>query len=256
MILTAKLIGWTLVAVLVLLIGPILLLATGKVSWSGDWSTANRDSASLAPAPESHPEAIIQVYGARAFRWRGAFGVHTWIAAKPEGAEAYTIYEVTGWRHRATGRGLHVRRDLPDRNWFGSRPEIYGDLRGPEAEKLIPRLETAVASYPYAERYGLWPGPNSNTFVAHVVRQLPELGADLPPTAIGKDFLGNGLSFGPPPSGRGLQLSLHGLAGLLLSWEEGLEINLLGLSAGVDPFDLALRLPGLGKLSLPALWKG
>lgn len=101
-----------------------------------------------------------------------------------------------------------------------------------------------------------WPGPNSNTFVAHVVRQLPELSADLPPTAIGKDFMGDGLAFGAPPSGRGLQVSLHGLAGLLLSPEEGLEVNLLGLSIGLDPLDLAFRLPGLGTLALPTLWKG
>ena len=44
--------------------------------------------------------------------------------------------------------------------------------------------------YPYADSYRVWPGPNSNTFTAFVLREVPELRVDLPPTAIGKDYLG------------------------------------------------------------------
>ena len=42
----------------------------------------------------------------------------------------------------------------------------------------------------------------------------------------------------------------NGVLGLLAGREEGLEINLLGLNLGVDPLDLALRLPGVGRLGL------
>jgi hypothetical protein len=34
----------------------------------------------------------------------------------------------------------------------------------------------------------MWPGPNSNTFTAAVLRAVPELAILLPPNAIGKDF--------------------------------------------------------------------
>ena len=34
----------------------------------------------------------------------------------------------------------------------------------------------------------------------------------------------------------------------MVAAEEGLEINVLGLSFGIDPAALALRLPGIGKL--------
>jgi hypothetical protein len=34
----------------------------------------------------------------------------------------------------------------------------------------------------------------------------------------------------------------------MIGVEEGIEFNLLGLAIGVDPLDLALRLPGLGRL--------
>jgi hypothetical protein len=93
----------------------------------------------------------------------------------------------------------------------------------------------------------MWPGPNSNTFTAWVLRAVPELGADLPPTAIGKDYTGKKL-VGSAPSGRGFQFSLFGLAGLTASGVEGLELNLLGLTFGINPFDPALKLPLVGRI--------
>ena len=50
---------------------------------TGDWRTASHRSAGLAPDPASHRDAVVQVYAARTFGWRGAFAVHTWLAAKP-----------------------------------------------------------------------------------------------------------------------------------------------------------------------------
>jgi len=122
------------------------------------------------------------------------------------------------------------------------------DLRGPDAERAIPKIIRAANAYPYKDRYHVWPGPNSNTFTAHVARQVPALRLDLPPTAIGKDYLGDSTFINTPPSGTGLQVSIFGLAGVIVSPVEGLEINVLGLSFGVDPGELALRLPGIGKL--------
>jgi hypothetical protein len=50
------------------------------------------------------------------------------------------------------------------------------------------------------------------------------------------------------PSGSGFQLSLWGLAGILLAADEGLEINLLGLSLGLAAVRPALKLPAIGRL--------
>ncbi len=106
----------------------------------------------------------------------------------------------------------------------------------------------AVAAYPFKRAYRTWPGPNSNTFTAAVGRAVPELGLDLPPTAIGKDYLGTDIFAARSPSGTGYQVSLFGVLGLLVGREEGIEINLLGLAFGLDPLDLELRLPGLGRI--------
>jgi hypothetical protein len=200
----------------------------------------------LAPDPASTPEAVVQVYGARCSGWLGYFGIHTWIAVKPTDARAYTIYEVIDWRLRRSGSAVAIRRRAPDARWGGNAPAVLANKRGDGADALIGRIDKAAREYPYAGDYAAWPGPNSNTFTAYVARAVPELGLDLPPTAIGKDYLGDRL-YATAPSGGGLQLSLFGLLGVLASGVEGVEINVLGLAFGIDPFSPALRLPLVGR---------
>jgi hypothetical protein len=213
----------------------------------GNWRRASREPVGLAPDPAVTPEPVVQVYAARAVRWRGYFGVHTWIAAKGTNADAFTVYEVTGFRVRRGGRAVNVSRRAPDGRWFGSAPDLLADVRGAGVDALIRRIEEAAALYPYNGTYRIWPGPNSNTFTAFVLRRVPELRVDLPANAVGKDYLGRRV-FDSSPSGTGAQASLFGVLGLLAAAEEGLEVNLLGLAFGVDPNDLSLRLPFVGRL--------
>ncbi len=235
---------------LLLLLGPIAVAVGGEANVARDWSQASRESANIAPDPAATPGAVVQVYAARTFGWRGAFAVHTWISIKPEGADAYTIYEVIGWRAFHGGSALQIHQGVPDRLWYGARPELLADLRGESAARAIPEIREAVKSYPWADDYRTWPGPNSNSFTAYVSRRVPALALDLPPTAIGKDYLGDTTVFAPTPSGAGFQVSVLGLLGVLVSAEEGIEINLFGLAFGIDPGDIALRLPGAGLLKL------
>ncbi len=230
--------------------GPLISLARGDVDMSNSWRTASRQSAGLAPDPAAAPEAIVQVYAARAFGWRGAFSVHSWIATKRAGAPDYTVYQVIGWRKFYGRPALVVRPDAPDRYWYGSRPELLVEARGDGVDRLIDRIEAAVAAYPFADSYRMWPGPNSNSFTAFVARQVPELALELPPTAVGKDYLGANSFFAPAPSGTGYQLSLFGLLGVLVAEREGLEINVLGLTFGIDPLRPALKLPGVGRIGV------
>jgi hypothetical protein len=214
----------------------------------GDWRTADRSSAGIAPDPATTAEPIIQAYGARAFRWRGAFAVHTWIAVKRQGADQFTTYQVVGWRHWRGLPALAQSDGPPDRHWFGNRPKVYLDLRGEGVEALIDKVEAAGESYPYKTSYRTWPGPNSNTFTAYVARAVPELGLELPPHAVGKDYLGATDFVASAPSGTGYQVSLFGLFGLLAARAEGLEVTILGLTFGIDPLDLAIKLPGVGSI--------
>lgn len=233
-------------ALLGLLVLP-LFASCATLQRDPNWWQARRDPSGQAPDPATTPEAVLQVYAARAVGWKGVLGVHTWIVVKLTGAPAYTRYEVMGW---GVGRGfpaVRVNRTGPDNYWFGARPELLLDRRGEGTDALIVKIEAAVAAYPYRDAYRTWPGPNSNTFTAYVARAVPELGLELPPTAVGKDYLPDG-PVAWAPSGTGVQLSLLGLLGVLVGWEEGLEVNLLGLTFGLDLNRPALKLPGLGRV--------
>ncbi|MET0584311.1 MAG: DUF3750 domain-containing protein, partial [Candidatus Binatia bacterium] len=94
-----------LICLLVFVALPLYTVLSGQAPLGRDFRTADRSSAGIAPTPETTPEAVVQVYSARALNWRGIFGVHTWIATKPENAPEYTIHQVIGWR---AYRGLPV----------------------------------------------------------------------------------------------------------------------------------------------------
>lgn len=235
------------------LIYAVPIFAAGVARWlkgpQEHWSRADRSSIGIAPDPVRTPEAAVQVYAAQTYGWRGVFGLHTWIAAKPAHAAVWERYEVVGF---GVSRGLPAVRigpGVPDGRWYGNDPVLLAELRGTQADDAIRRLRAAAGDYPYPRRYTAWPGPNSNTFIAYLARRVPELHLDLPANAIGKDYPVDGI-WARTPSGTGWQLSLGGFAGLAVGLEEGIELDLLGLGAGVDFNRPALRLPGIGRLGM------
>lgn len=233
-------------------VGLLLILLAGVLASNlpaADWRTASRAPAGLAPDPATTKEAVVQVYAARAVRWRGYFGVHSWVAVKPTGAEAFTVFELMGYQTRRTGNGVRVSERAADGYWYGNRPILLADVRGPGVDAVIDRIHAAAKDYPYAEEYRIWPGPNSNTFIAHLLRAVPELGVDLPAHAIGKDYIGSRV-MATTPSRTGAQVSLFGALGIAAGWEEGLELNIIGLSFGINPRRLGIELPMLGDVSV------
>jgi uncharacterized protein DUF3750 len=215
---------------------------------NGQWWSASREPAGLAPDPRSTSEAVVQVYAARTVGWRGYVGVHTWIAVKRTAASRFTVYEVIGYRI-SSGNVVVASQRHPDARWFGARPELLSDVRGEGVDRIIDDVEAAVRSYPYAHRYRVWPGPNSNTFIAWVLRHAPKLRTDLPATAIGKDYLG-WLPIAKAPSNTGVQLNLFGVLGVIIAWREGVEFNLLALTFGIDLRRLSIKLPLIGRVGL------
>ena len=220
----------------------------GLLALAGASVTAeNADSVALDPTAVSEP--VVQVWGARTRGAKGLFGVHTWVAVKPEGASEYTVYEVVGWRLRWSESAVVVRNRAPG-HWFGAEGELYAEKRGAGVEALIERIDKAAHEYPYAKTYTLWPGPNSNTFTAWIARAVPELEADLPATAIGKDYIGSDM-ISTAPSGSGFQFSLRGLLGVAASGVDGIELNILGLNFGVGPS--GIKLPLVGRIGAPRI---
>jgi hypothetical protein len=231
-----------------LIIITLLTAAAG----AQDWRTADRSSAKIAPSPVQEPRAVVQVYAARAVRWRGWFAVHTWIAIKEKEGRSYEVLQVVGWRLR---RGLSPIMDEPgepDRRWYGKQPSLICELRGEKAESAIVKIRKAAHDYPYRDSYRAWPGPNSNTFTSYILRSVPELDAALPPNAIGRDWLARGRPLSRSESGTGVQLSLLGLMGFTVGLREGVEVQLLGLCFGVDFLRPALKFPLIGRVGMRA----
>ncbi len=240
-----KLIMLAIVAVfLVPLIARAAFYAAGNGprSWrDADWSSTG----ALPPADEYKPARVI-VFTGTAGAWKGIFAVHSWVVLKPAGASEWTRYDVVGWGNPVRTNGWPA-----DGRWFGNMPVAIADIAGADAEKLIPRIEAAVRAYGFnhAGDYRVWPGPNSNSFTAAILRAVPELGVALPPNAVGRDFRDR-IYAGLTDSGTGVELNLHGLAGIKLGWTEGIELNLLGLVAGLDLRHPGVKLPGFGRIGV------
>ena len=237
-----------LLALLILFLLPIAARAAlfayegGPHSWrDADWSSIG----SLPPA-SAHPEARVLFLSGRTGGWKGVVAIHSWIVVKPANATNWRRYDVVGW-----GNPVRINGWAPDGRWFGDRPRVIADLKGEEAEALIPKIEAAIKDYQYANAgdYRIWPGPNSNTFVATVLRAVPELGVTMPPNAIGRDFR-PGPYLGRTDSGTGIEASLWGALGIKVGWVEGIEVNVIGLVAGFDLRNPGVKLPAFGHVSV------
>jgi Protein of unknown function (DUF3750) len=151
-----------------------------------------------------------------------------------------------GW-----GQPLRSNGWAPDGRWFGDAPRVLVDVRGKTAAALIPKVKEAITAYSYNNfgDYRIWPGPNSNTFTATVLRALPELETTLPPNAVGKDFRPYPY-LGLTDSRTGVEASLWGILGVKVGWVEGVEFNFFGLVAGLDLRHPGLKLPGFGRVGI------
>ena len=108
-------------AAAVVIVLPLAGSVAGVFGRDLDWRTAPRYSIGIAPDPRLVREPVVQVYVARAFGWRGAFGVHSWFAVKPSGANAFDVYEVVGWSVLHGYPAVSRSQRPPDGMWFGNR---------------------------------------------------------------------------------------------------------------------------------------
>jgi hypothetical protein len=198
--------------------------------------------APLDPPPR---EPVVQL---RCGPLRGGLGwvaVHYWFVAFDPGEGEWHRWEL--WQKADMGGTSwgHVHRDLlsPVSGVNGFPPQVMAEWRGDEALHLLAALADSP-EYPDRGRYLAWPGPNSNTYIAWVLRRAG-VSADLDPRGIGKDYLGApGVALTTTRTGVQAETSLlGGKAGLL----DGVEIHFLCFTSGLDTWPPALKTP-LGRL--------
>jgi hypothetical protein len=101
----------------------------------------------------------------------GAIAVHYWFVVTDD-AGACHRWEV--WQTKNAGGTSygHVHCDLkaPDGGVGGGPSHIAAEWAGEDAARLAAVL-AKPETYPHRQRYRLWPGPNSNSFVAWVLER-------------------------------------------------------------------------------------
>jgi hypothetical protein len=230
-----------------------LLPALASAGWwyvkerPGNWREADWTSAHILPEAEDDQDAAIYIFSATTGGMKGAVASHSWIVTKGQGDTTYNRYDKVGW-------GSPIRRNgyPADARWYSNTPHLVTSVKGEDATRLISKVEQAIQSYPYSTpgAYRIWPGPNSNTFVAHVLRSVPELDAVLPPNAVGRDYLPEGKLFSVDADGMDMHATLYGLLGVSAGVRSGLEVHFMGLVAGIDVMRPAVKIPALGRFGV------
>lgn len=100
----------------------------------------------------------------------GVLAVHHWFVVSEGGiAQRWEV-----WQRRAAGgtHWDHLHRDLmhPDRG-VGGGPMVRLARWEGEAARALTAVLREPERYPFRERYRYWPGPNSNTYAAWVLRE-------------------------------------------------------------------------------------
>jgi hypothetical protein len=112
--------------------------------------------------------------------------VHYWFVVFDEtGCHRWEVWQTKNAGGRSIG---HVHCDLkPAEAGVGGGPSrLAAEWTGEAAENLRKVLQEPE-SYPFCQNYRYWPGPNSNTFAAWVLRKAG-VQHELGPMALGKRY--------------------------------------------------------------------
>ena len=109
----------------------------------------------------------MRIFSARTVSWRGIVATHSWVVIKELRGAAYERFDYTAW-----GGPIWKDRFVPDGRWFGAEPEVIFAADGENAQRMIPLIRSTIERYRYPNPgdYRIWPGPNSNTFVAAIMQ--------------------------------------------------------------------------------------
>ena len=213
------------------------------------WLCIGVAAAVLLPACQSNrtirPDAVVVVKDVRIPKtepWPSRFARHSYVEFRQNPQSQWRRLEIrtpkSGIEHtEITDEEAHA----PVR--FGEKVRVLAQFT-PEGRVVKgARLEELARSYDDSV-YRPWPGPNSNTFIEHLLRETDGVWAVLEHNAVGKE---HGLYAGPTAGGTGLEVQTTYLGGAV-GLREGVEINLLGLTVGVRIWPPAILIPILPEI--------
>ena len=116
----------------------------------------------------------------------GFIAWHYWFVVNDEtGCHRWEVWQTKNAGGFCIGR-VHCDLKAPDAGVGGGPSRVAARWDGEDARRITQVLEKAQ-SYPYCERYRMWPGPHSNTCAAGVLREAG-FAARLDPRGIGRNY--------------------------------------------------------------------
>ncbi len=182
--------------------------------------------------------------------WVSRFASHTWFDLKNGAETNWGRVEILAADSGVMMYKIPASEARADERWT-NRVSVIGMVEGDAAQQMIPQLLALAKNYADKANYYAWPGPNSNTFVARLARELPGLHLQFNHNAAGKDYT-PWFHAGPSVTGTGWQADTW-LLGLQAGWRDGLQFHFLQLTFGISLFPPALDLPILPRIGWPAL---
>lgn len=177
--------------------------------------------------------------------WYSRFAEHTWVDVKCGNDARWIRAEVVGAHSGARCDTISAREAYCDWRWSAEAVRVHRVVTGESARRVAERIAAVTEALDprYSNGgYEAWPGPNSNTFMRELVRELPELAFAFDHNAVGKDY--TWLDVGWSPSRTGVTFDTWPL-GATLALEEGVELHFLQLTFGVRLWPPRLLLPFL-----------
>ena len=238
-----------------------------------------------APRPSmisTQPEAMVVVQSTLlpdSTPFYAHFAHHSWIDLKPQGWDRWIRLEVD----RYTGVEVET---IPSKKFytdvrFGGKTSVLAIYRSDTAEVLISQIlaethrqsifenqlvfdpkdlqgfldgyDRGFFSYqPWTREYDTIPGPNSNTFIASLIDEISGLEVELHHNAVGKDYPDR-FRIGTTSAGLGFEVDSPYL-GCGIGLKQGIELHLIGLTAGLSIWPPAIKIPILPRIGFQPGW--
>jgi hypothetical protein len=240
-----------------LLLGPVC-----RTLWKGRWLLLAWLGVCLAgagygrlypttfpPLPASPAEPMVQLRCAPLPGVLGYVAEHHWFLEFDPDEGRWHRWEL--WQEADVGGTSwgHVHRDLTgvESGLNGYPARVVAEWHGQAARDLRVALATSP-TYPHRGRYLAWPGPNSNTYIAWVLRRSG-VPADLGSLGIGMDYPGKFGGVAVSTTRTGVQAETPVL-GARVGPLEGVEIHFLCFTFGIDTWPPAVKTP-FGRVGFP-----
>lgn len=175
--------------------------------------------------------------------WYSRFASHSFVEYRESPSSAWRRLEIVNKDSGIVHEEISQAEATATTRWGNpvhlvSQSKVDGPLVVRKMEKIAKNYDDSL--------YRPWPGPNSNTFTTEIIREVNGVTGMLEHNGVGKD---HGLYFGPTTGGTGLEIQATYL-GVEAGLREGVQLNLLGLTAGVGIWPPSLKVPFLPQFPL------